>query len=119
MNVEIDFKALEAIAALQRPNKPNLLERVVGLFESESPKCIEQVLTGVENEDLESIRVGSHSLKSSSANVGAMTLSLRCREIEHAARDGDFATCVEMSKDLVAEFDASAAGIREFLEQAA
>ncbi len=119
MTVELDFKALEGIAALQRPNKPNLLERVVGLFECESPKCIAQVLDGVANGDLELVRIGSHTLKSSSANVGAVTLSLRCREIEQAARNNDMATCAELAKDIVAEFDQSAAGIRSFMEQAA
>jgi len=119
MTVELEFKALQAIAALQRPNKPNLLEKVVGLFESESPKCIEQVLTGVESGDLESIRVGAHSLKSSCANVGAMSLSARCKDIEAAAREGDLSICTQLSDGMMAEFQESVVGIREFLERAA
>lgn len=119
MNVDVDTNALLNIVALQRPNKPNLLERVVGLFESESPKCIAQVVDGVAAGDLESIRIGSHTLKSSCANLGAVSLSARCRDIEKAARSGDLATCTELAQDLVAEFDASAQVIRQFQEQAA
>jgi HPt (histidine-containing phosphotransfer) domain-containing protein len=119
MSIELDFNALHGISALQRPNKPNLLERIVHLFESESPRCIEQVLQGVKVEDLESIRIGAHSLKSSSANVGAVSLSVRCRELEQAARKGNFARCALLSEGLQAEFEESAASIRMFLKQAA
>lgn len=119
MNVEIDYKALDGIAALQRPNKPNLLERVVGLFESESPKCIAQILDGVAAGDLDSIRMGSHSLKSSSANIGAVDLSTRCRDIEVAARNGDLNTCLKLTDSLMGEFDASLMGIHQYMEKAA
>lgn len=119
MNVEIDYKALDGIAALQRPNKPNLLERVVGLFESESPKCITQILDGVSEGDLDLIHMGAHSLKSSSANIGAVALSSRCREIEFAARHNDLETCAKLSERIMAEFDASASSIRQYIEKAA
>lgn len=119
MNVDIDTNTLQRISALQRPGKPNLLERVVGLFESESPKCIAQVIDGVAFGDLESIRIGSHTLKSSAANLGGVSLSDRCRDIENAARENDLESCRALADDLVSEFDATALGIRQFLEQAA
>ena len=119
MTVEVDLKVLQGIAALQRPNKPNLLERVIGLFESESPKCIAQILDGVMAGDAESVRIGAHTLKSSSANVGARTLSGRCRDIENAARLGDMDQASELSTELMADFDGSTAAIRMFMEQAA
>jgi len=119
MTVEIDFNALQDIAALQRPNKPNLLEKVVALFESESPKSIAQILDGVLMDDLEAVQMGAHTLKSSSANVGATTLSGRCRDIENAARLGDLDQCSEFSTDLMSDFDGSVAAIRMYLEQAA
>jgi len=119
MTFEIDFNALQAIAALQRPNKPNLLEQVVWLFESESPKYLEQISSGVDAKDLESIRVGAHSLKSSSANVGAVSLSQLCRAIEHAARTEDLDEAIRLSADVASEFDASAQAIRSYLDQAA
>ncbi len=119
MNINLDVNTLQSISALQRPNKPDLLERVTALFESESPKCVAQVLDGVAAKDLEMIRTGSHTLKSISANLGAMALSARCSDIEHAARTDDLATCEELIQDLNAEFEATVAGIRQFLQHAA
>jgi len=119
MSIEIDFTVLQGITALQRPNKPNLLDRVVDLFESESPKSIAQILDGVVLDDIEAVQMGAHTLKSSSANVGASTLSGRCRDIENAARLGDLELCSELSTDIMSDFDGSVAAIRMYMEQAA
>ena len=119
MTIEIDFKPLQDIAALQRPNKPSLLAQVVSLFESESPKCIAQILDGVAMDDIEAIRMGAHSLKSSAANVGAQALSGRCRDIENAARLGDIEQCSELSTELMGDIDGSVAAIRMYMERAA
>ncbi|MBX2837311.1 MAG: Hpt domain-containing protein [Gammaproteobacteria bacterium] len=101
MNDHLDTQALQAITALQRPGKPDLLKRVLGLFESESPKSLLQIQTGLAEQDIEKIRFGSHSLKSSSANVGAMLLSQRCKELEAAARSGDLSQCQQLEEDLI------------------
>jgi len=119
MNVEIDYSVLDGIASLQRPNKPNLLETVVGLYESESPKCITQILEGISAGDADMIRMGAHSLKSSSANLGAVELSGRCRDIEYAARQDDLETCAKLSEQLVAEFDASILCISNHMKKVA
>ena len=119
MSVEIDFNALQDIAAQQRPSEPDLLERIIGLFESESPKSIAQILDGVLLDDLEAVQMGAYTLKSSAANVGATTLSGRCRDIETAARLGDIEQCSELSTDIMSDFDGSVAAIRMYLEQAA
>jgi len=89
------------------------------LFESESPKYIAQIQDGVSTEDLGLVRMGAHSLKSSSANVGAVDLSTRCRELEFAARHDDLETCVKLSEHISDEFNATTMGIRMYMEQAA
>ena len=67
----INIRALEAIEALQRPGKPNLLDMVVGLFETDAPKNIDSLLNALEVSDLELVRTSAHTLKSSSAEIGA------------------------------------------------
>ena len=67
----INIRALEAIEALQRPGKPNLLDMVVGLFETDAPKNIDSLLSALEVSDLELVRTSAHTLKSSSAYLGA------------------------------------------------
>lgn len=119
MDPNLDTQALQAINALQRPGKPNLLERVLGLFNSESPKSMAQIADGLASGDLEMIRFGSHSLKSSSANVGAVLLSQRCKDIEAAARAQDKELCTELCSDLTSIHEAALNALHSYLDSAA
>jgi len=48
--------------------------------------------------------VAAHTLKSSSANVGATTLSEAARDLEHGARDGTLANPGSAVARIVGEF---------------
>gem|GEM_PF-1650837 len=100
MPVTIDEDALNAISALQRPGKPDLLERIVTLFQSESPKSIESMQEGLDSFDLEAVRVAAHTLKSSSAYVGAMDLSAQCKDLEKAAHDQNLPACIALGDSI-------------------
>jgi HPt (histidine-containing phosphotransfer) domain-containing protein len=49
------------------------------------------------------LQLAAHTLKSSSANVGAMGLAERCRALEAAARDGTLAGAGEIVHGIEAE----------------
>jgi len=119
MTNHIDKSAVQAISSLQRPGKPDLLGRIVGLFESDSPALIEAIIAAVDSGDLESMRVAAHSMKSSSAYLGASRLSEQCRNIEQAARDGNELECFALCDGLEDEFSASLAELTQILEEKA
>ncbi len=48
MATHIDPYALQAIVSLQRPGKPDLLNRIVELFNSESPNSIAALQQGLD-----------------------------------------------------------------------
>jgi len=50
---------------------------------------VEGILSAVEKGDGESLRRAAHTLKSSSANVGATGLPELCRKVEEMARAGE------------------------------
>jgi len=119
MSELINLRALEAITALQRPGKPDLLEMVIGLFETDAPKNIESLLCGLDIGDLELIRTSAHTLKSSSAYLGATKLSDCCRDIENAARDGDESICESLAEGLTQLYDDSLAELQSLRRKAA
>ena len=119
MTNHIDKRALQAIASLQRPGKPDLLGRIVGLFASDSPASISAIVAAVETGDLESVRVAAHSMKSSSAYLGASRLSEQCRNIEQAAREGSELECFALAEGLEEEFEAALAELLQTVEKAA
>jgi len=119
MTNHIDKSALQAISSLQRPGKPDLLGRIVGLFASDSPASISAIVAAVESGDLESMRVAAHSMKSSSAYLGANRLSEQCRNIEQAAREGKELECFALAEGLEEEFEASLAELMMIVEDKA
>lgn len=119
MSSYIDPHALKAISALQRPGKPDLLARVIQLFQSESPKAIAAMQLGLDTSDLGAVRNAAHTLKSSSAYVGAKALSDLCRDLEGAAREENYTACIVLGDGLEDLFEACCLELDAFLEKAA
>ena len=60
--------------------------RIVGLFLEDAPRLIARLESASTIPDLEAMRDAAHTLKSSSANVGAMALSTAAKRVELGAR---------------------------------
>ncbi len=84
----IDQAVLDGIRVLDSNGAKGLLGKVLSLFLSDSPKLVEEILSAAGKGERESVRRAAHTLKSSSANVGATNLSTLCRKVEEMAREG-------------------------------
>ncbi|PWT76363.1 MAG: hypothetical protein C5B46_01290 [Proteobacteria bacterium] len=97
----IDRKALDAIRQLGGPATPDLLAQVIRIYLETAPELLETLRSGLAAGHVDAVRNAAHTLKSSSANLGAGTLSGLCKQLETAARNGaltpDLATmeCVD------------------------
>ena len=87
-NQPIDESVLEGLQLLQRKGRPDLAKTTVMLFLESAPKALKDLQTGVVQNDAELVRQASHVLQSSSAAVGAVRLSARCKQLERMARSG-------------------------------
>lgn len=85
MNIEIDESALDAIRSLQRPGKPDILARIVNMYMEKSPELIAAIQEGVAANDCDKVKMAAHTLKSSSAYVGASALAEVCSQVESKA----------------------------------
>lgn len=119
MNRYIDIQDLQAISALQRPGKPDLLSRIVALFRSQTPPLLDQLEQGLEQDDLEAVAVAAHTLKSSSAHVGARELAERCRQLESVARDGNHPACHALGDGVGELFELSLKALDQHLNKVA
>ena len=79
--------ALEKISALQRPGAPSVLNRVIELYLETAPPLLTQIRNAIESWNAGQLEASAHSLRSSSANLGANTLVEICRELEILGRD--------------------------------
>ncbi len=78
--------ALNQIRALQRPNVPSIVAKVLTQYFSHTPKLLADLQEGLQQEDWSLLHHAAHSLKSSSANVGAIHVSEHCKILEQAVR---------------------------------
>jgi HPt (histidine-containing phosphotransfer) domain-containing protein len=119
VTVSIDENALKMIEALQRPGKPDLLARIVGLFKTETPKTLSSMVDGIDSMDMEEVRVAAHTLKSSSAYIGALELSERCKALERAALEQNFPACIALGDGVEDLFADSCTALDQRMSKAA
>ena len=84
----LDRAALDAIRALDESGAAGLLRQVLHLYFESSPRLIAELRRARAAGDTVAVRNAAHSLKSSSANLGATALADMCKTVEHAARTG-------------------------------
>ena len=84
--ITLDPAALKRLNDLDPSGQSHLLERVLGAFQSSSLRLSSQLATARASHDMDGIRLVVHTLKSSSASIGALELARLCAEIETALR---------------------------------
>jgi CheY-like chemotaxis protein/HPt (histidine-containing phosphotransfer) domain-containing protein len=107
----LDEGALDQIRALQRPGRPSVLEKVVKLYLDDSLKLVEALRQAVHQGDAQAVQQAAHTLKSSSANLGATELATLCRELESLGRQG----CLEPAAALMQQLETTYPGVRQAL----
>jgi len=115
----LDRAAIANIRALQRPGAPSLLARVVDLYLADAPRLIEQMHAALDTSDAAAITRAAHTLKSSSANLGARRLAEICKTLEACTRQGDIAPAAALLRELHCEHQRAADALRSELRVAA
>ncbi len=80
------------------------VDKIVQVYLEDAPRLIAQLERAAVGNDPIALRVAAHTLKSSSANVGARTLSDAARDLEHGARDGTLGQPETLVARIVTEF---------------
>jgi CheY-like chemotaxis protein/HPt (histidine-containing phosphotransfer) domain-containing protein len=84
----IDQAALDNIRALGRKGAPPILDRIIDVYFKDSRKLLDTLRDSIAKGDApEIVQRAAHTLKSSSANLGATQLAALCRELEALARE--------------------------------
>ncbi|HEU4402891.1 MAG TPA: response regulator [Candidatus Polarisedimenticolia bacterium] len=100
----IDRQTLEMLRVMRQVGKPDLLAKVVTTYLRSAPDLIREMHDAIDRGDAEVIFRTAHSLKSSSAMVGAMQLSALSKEIEMMGMTNSVERAAERLKDLESEF---------------
>jgi len=111
----IDRKVLESLQLLQVEGQPDILARVVGAYLENAETLVASLRKAVAENNIATMHDIGHSLKSSSANVGAMRLAVISRELEKCCT-GDK---LENVRDLVSAVESEFTRVKESLQKGA
>lgn len=100
----IDRSALNNLLAMLDGDTAFLGEMIDEYF-NDTPKLLATMRQALTAQDAASLRRSAHTLKSNSANFGALTLSAQCKELEELGRIGALDTAPGLVAQIEAEYD--------------
>lgn len=112
----LDAQALGRLRELDPTGENRLMERVVSAFETSVTRLMPQLDEALQAGELPGIRHVAHTLKSSSASMGAVKLSKMCSELETMARQGQSDGMSDRVAELQAEVEIVRAALKRMLD---
>ncbi len=100
----LEYKTLEGIRCLQSEGEEDILSRIIALFLEDTPKQLAGLHQAIGDQDAITVRSIAHSLKSSSANLGALRLSGFFKELEEKGRTNTLTGGAELLVRIEHEF---------------
>lgn len=84
----LDAQALAGLTMLDPTGANKLVQRVLSTYQASLGRLLQQIDDGRQRADHAAVRLAAHTLKSSSASIGALDLSRLCASAEQTIRDG-------------------------------
>ncbi len=113
----LDSAKLDELRALQRPGMANVLQRIVNAYLRATPELIRALQEAHTRQDRAALRVSAHTLKSSSANVGATNLAEQCFQLESQAETAEWSELSNLMKELLMHCDPVIEALQEIAPQ--
>jgi HPt (histidine-containing phosphotransfer) domain-containing protein len=100
----IDPQAIESLRALNPGDNDEFLREIAGIFLEDTPLRIAELDQSLAASDVPKFTRAAHSIKGSSANLGAMVLRAVAEKLEHDSRTVGLAGTAPLVAQLKAEF---------------
>lgn len=110
----VDFQAIQALCDMFGENASSVLVEVIDSFLEDTPQILQVIRNAVDAGDAVALRQATHTLKSTSATLGAMTLSNLCKQLEAIAKDDTLAGAPEIASQMEAEYERVRCALQDF-----
>ncbi len=111
----IDPQAVENLRALNPGDNDEFLREIAGIFLEDTPLRIAELEQSLVAGDVAKFTRAAHSIKGSSANLGAMTLRAVAEKLEHQSRTEGLAAVAPMVGSVKAEFARAQTELRKIV----
>ena len=109
----LDMAMIDRLRELERGTRAGMVARLVNTFADSSRKLLTQIEEGVDGGEPETVRDAAHSLKSSSAQLGATHVSELALRLEELGRSGEMELAPELADQLRGSLEAALEALAE------
>jgi HPt (histidine-containing phosphotransfer) domain-containing protein len=113
----LDRGALERIRSIQRPDRPDLVHRVLQIWLERSPAQVRAITDAAAAGDAHQLARAAHDLKGGSGNVGLVQIASLLARIERLAKQDQLAETGALLSQLPILHAAAATAVRGELER--
>lgn len=106
---------LEQIRELDPTGESNLLQKILQAFLESADNSLLQLELAILHNDAESLRQSAHTLKSSSGNIGAESLSAIFKQLEIDGRVGELTRAKALQENMRSQYQSVVTEIRKIL----
>ncbi|NJN62851.1 MAG: response regulator, partial [Coleofasciculaceae cyanobacterium RL_1_1] len=106
LTIKLDEQMLENLRDL------DALVELLELYLDEAPTLMDGIAVAIAHGDALDLKNNAHSLKSTSAAIGAMALSLLSKELEEIGKSGDLSNVEPVAEQLKRTYDATVTAIQ-------
>jgi HPt (histidine-containing phosphotransfer) domain-containing protein len=100
----VDPEVIEQLRFLEDEDQPNVVAELLTLYIEHAPPKLQAIHEALERADFAALKRAAHSLKGSSANVGARGMHQVCERLEHDASPDRLAEARSLYAQLVDEY---------------
>lgn len=111
----IDPKAIENLRALDNGSEDEFLREVAGIFFEDTPRRLGELEESLRAGDVGRFTRAAHSIKGSSANLGAVALRASAEKLEHHARMQGLVGAPPLVADVKLQFERTRAELTALL----
>ncbi|MCT7959016.1 PAS domain S-box protein [Laspinema palackyanum] len=101
----LDRQILDSLRDMAGPKAAAMLSLIIGNYLEDAPERLQEIREAVAQGNPEGLRQSAHSLRSSSANLGALTLANLLKELENLGRAGTTANAPALLTQVEKEYE--------------
>jgi HPt (histidine-containing phosphotransfer) domain-containing protein len=101
----IDCSSIEKLRQMQHPQQAYLIKSLIKVFFDSSEQNMIEIRSAIRKQDFRGLSQSAHRLKDSSANIGALRMSILCLKLEKCGTNGSQPCDLEqLCQELETEF---------------
>ncbi|GAB4535887.1 MAG: hypothetical protein Tsb0014_23220 [Pleurocapsa sp.] len=111
----VDFSVLESLCEMAGEEASLLLTEMINTYLEDTEQRLQDIADAITQANAETIKQAAHSMKSSSANLGAMNLAQVCEQLEQLGRAQTIENTATLLTDARSQFALVEQDLRSFL----